>query len=162
MRLWTINNSLWTAICYELNGTLLHLTTLLHLSDILNFLLITFVKNVKNTFAGLKTRKYHIICSWILLICFVAGQCMVYSHQHNIIKPGKTYHISKNLSKETVKEKCALCDIMHHNTMVTANDVFFSQILVVDHVFKSFEYNFKSISLILSIGRAPPVSNSSR
>ena len=109
----------------------------------------------------MKTRKYHIICSWVLLICFVAGQYMVYAHQHNIIKPGKTYHIFKNLPKETVKEKCALCDSMNHNTMVIANGIFFNQVLVAGHVFKSFEYNFKSISLILSCGRAPPVSKSS-
>jgi hypothetical protein len=108
----------------------------------------------------LKTRKYHIVYAWILLICFVAGQYMVYSHQHNIIAGKATpFSISKNKTQTTVTEKCELCDVMHHNVMVTTTQVYFTPVSAVGHVFKDFEYNFTSIQLILSCGRAPPVSN---
>jgi hypothetical protein len=118
------------------------------------------LKFVKKAVTDLKTSKYHIIHSWILLICFVAGQYMVYAHQHNYaIGTSKTYGISKNISQQTVTEKCYLCDAMHHNFMVTANHIYFNQVTVAGHVFKSIEYSFTSIQLILSSGRAPPVSN---
>jgi PP-loop superfamily ATP-utilizing enzyme len=109
---------------------------------------------------GLKTSKYHIICSRILLICFIAGQYMVFAHQHNISQGiTKVYGISKNIQQQTVKEKCYLCDVMHHNSMVTASNVYFNAVTVAGHVFKSAEYGFTSIQLILSGGRAPPPSN---
>jgi hypothetical protein len=105
----------------------------------------------------LKRNKYHIVCSWILLACFVAGQYMIYAHQHNItanIPPKNS--ISKNLPQTTVTDKCALCDAMHHNVMVKASQAYFEHVKITGYVFKSCEYNFTSISLILSGGRAPP------
>jgi hypothetical protein len=118
------------------------------------------LKFIKSPFTGLKRSKYHIICSWILLTCFVAGQFMVYAHQHNGAKGiSKTYGISKNIPEQTIKEKCYLCDAMHHNVMVTATQVYFNAITVARHVFKNVEYSFTSIQLILSSGRAPPASN---
>jgi hypothetical protein len=118
------------------------------------------LKFVKKAVTDLKTSKYHIIHSWILLICFVAGQYMVYAHQHNLtIGASKTYSISKNLSQQTVKEKCYLCDAMHHNFMVMAAHIYFNPVTIAGHVFKSVPYSFKSIQLILSSGRAPPISN---
>jgi hypothetical protein len=112
------------------------------------------LKIIKRAFAGLKTHKYHIIFSWILLTCFIAGQYMVYSHQHNTVKG--IHYISKDLPKQTVTEKCQLCDVMHHNTMVKTNLVYFNPVKVIGHVFKSVDYNFTDTQLILSFGRAPP------
>jgi hypothetical protein len=115
-------------------------------------------KIIKKAFADLKTSKYHIICSRILLICFIAGQYMVYAHQHNIINnTGKAYNISKNIPQQTVKEKCYLCDVMHHNIMVITSQVYVNPVMVAGHVFKKAEYSFTSIHLILSGGRAPPL-----
>jgi hypothetical protein len=138
----------------------LHLTILLPWHNLWKDLLITFALSCKKSNLDLKTGKYHIVYAWILLTCFVAGQYMVYSHQHNItFGKVKTFHISKNKTQTTVKEKCELCDVMHHNVMVTTVQVYFTPVSAIGHVFKGFEYNFTSIQLILSCGRAPPVSN---
>jgi hypothetical protein len=85
---------------------------------------------------------------------------MVLAHRHNINKgTAKVYGISKNIQQQTVKEKCYLCDVMHHNAMVTASNVHYNDIAIAGHVFKNEDYRFTSIQLILSGGRAPPPSN---
>ena len=82
---------------------------------------------------------------------------MVYAHQHNVVSnTGKAYNISKNIPQQTVKEKCYLCDVMHHHVMVTISQVYFNPVVVASHIFKKTEYNFTSIQLTLSGGRAPP------
>ncbi|MDB5124884.1 MAG: hypothetical protein JWP94_3013 [Mucilaginibacter sp.] len=132
---------------------------MLHCRAFKNIIIITFVPSCKRAPADLKKNKYHIVCSWILLACFIAGQYTIYAHQHNIasnISP--KYSISKNLPQTTVTDKCALCDAMHHNVMVKGASAYFERIVVTGYVFKSFEYNFISLSLILSGGRAPPAS----
>ncbi len=109
----------------------------------------------------MKNRKYHILFSWILLICFIAGQGMVYAHQHsNIAGTDKVPGVAKQQAAQSFKEKCAFCDVMNHNTMLTAHQVYFNPLEAGAHVYKSFRYNFTSIGLILSGGRAPPVYNS--
>lgn len=132
---------------------------MLHCGAFKNIIIITFVPSYKNGTADLKRSKYHIVCSWILLACFVAGQYMIYAHQHNIttVIPSK-YSVSKNLPQQTVTDKCALCDAMHHHAMVKATQAYFSETEITGYIFKSCEYNFTSISLILSGGRAPPAS----
>ena len=85
---------------------------------------------------------------------------MVYAHQHNVVSnTDKAYNISKNIPQQTVKEKCYLCDVMHHHVMVTTSQVYFNPVVVASHIFKKTEYNFTSIQLILSGGRAPPLSD---
>jgi len=117
------------------------------------------LKVVKKSLSDLKKSKYHIACSRILLICFIAGQYMIYAHQHNIgYSTDKIYNVSKNIPHQTVTEKCYLCDVMHHNAMVASHQVYFNPSVVAGHVFKSFQYSFTSIQLILSCGRAPPLS----
>jgi hypothetical protein len=80
---------------------------------------------------------------------------MVYGHQHNA-----TAAVVKNWSadqhKQTFKEKCDLCDVMHHNSMLTAYQVYFSPVKVVAHVYKNFGYSFTNIRLLAAGGRAPP------
>ncbi|HEY5325400.1 MAG TPA: hypothetical protein VIJ27_00225 [Mucilaginibacter sp.] len=118
------------------------------------------MKIIKKAGADLKTGKYHIIFSRILLICFVAGQYMVYAHQHKVVKSiGHSSFIPKNTRQQTVSEKCYLCDVMHHNAMVTNVQVYLNAVTVVGHVFKNVAYSFTSIQLILSGGRAPPLSS---
>ncbi|HEY4325684.1 MAG TPA: hypothetical protein VGN20_16935 [Mucilaginibacter sp.] len=108
----------------------------------------------------MKNHKNHIIRSWMLLACFIAGQFMIYTHQHYTVQTNnKIYNVTKNISKQTVKEKCYLCDVMHHNSMVITSQAFSNTIVETGHAFKKFEYDFKSIQLILSCGRAPPSSD---
>ena len=87
------------------------------------------------------------------------GQYMVYAHQHNITKTTHVAgcHDDHNSSQQTVKEKCELCDSMHHNSMEMASQANYIPATSVDYVYITFEYDFKSIALILSSGRAPPV-----
>ena len=105
------------------------------------------------------TSKYHIICARLLLICFIAGQCMVYAHQHNVIKtlPAEGYS-AKTIPHQTVAEKCYLCDVMHHNNMDVATQVYVCPVITSIYTYKTAHYGFTSIQLILSSGRAPPHS----
>jgi len=82
---------------------------------------------------------------------------MVFAHQHNVAP--KTYSYAKGISQTTVTDKCYLCDVMHHNAMVISSNTYVNPIAVSFHVFKNTEYSFKSIQLILSGGRAPPLSD---
>lgn len=105
-----------------------------------------------------KKNRLHIVFAWLLLVCFVAGQYMVYSHQHTLIK-GITKHSHLAQGEQTVKEKCLLCDAMHHtDALVVSNNTFLIPLATSDHVFKAGDYDFVSIALILSAGRAPPVA----
>jgi len=85
---------------------------------------------------------------------------MVYAHQHNTGKSvAKVYAATKDQSQPTVKEKCDLCDVMHHNAMAISAQMYITPVTVIGHVYKSCEYSFTSIQLILSGGRAPPIAN---
>jgi hypothetical protein len=109
----------------------------------------------------LKKNKVNVFCAWILLLCFVAGQYMVGIHQHNaLLKSQVTYSQSKHLpgAVHTIQEKCYFCDAMHHNAMDIAHQTYFCPAVVTGHVYKAGDYNFVSIALILSAGRAPPVT----
>lgn len=84
---------------------------------------------------------------------------MVYAHQHNIIKKAH-YHAfqnDNNSSKQSVTEKCPICDSMHHSHMELNHSNTYYTSSSIDHTFITFEYDFKSIALILSSGRAPPI-----
>jgi hypothetical protein len=85
---------------------------------------------------------------------------MVYAHQHKSINnTSKSFYIPQKIPQQTVSEKCYLCDVMHHNAMVTNTQVYLNPVAVAGHVFKNVAYSFTSIQLILSGGRAPPLSN---
>ena len=82
---------------------------------------------------------------------------MVYAHQHNIaVGAAKVYSLAKEQPRQTVTEKCSLCDVMHHNTMVNTTQVYTTPVVVSTHFYKVFNYTFTSIQLILSGGRSPP------
>jgi hypothetical protein len=108
----------------------------------------------------LKKNKYHIIRAWLLLLCFAAGQYMVYAHQHSVgTAPIKSvYHSPNSSPKQTVAENCQLCDTMHHNAMAVYSQVFFAPVAFSSYTYKAVSYNFISIALVLSAGRAPPMA----
>jgi len=113
----------------------------------------------ENSFTGLKKGKYHIFYSWLLLLCFVAGQYMVYAHQHPFSgTPGHVASTSKTVPHQTLKEKCDICDVLLHNAMMASYQVYLPTVNAASHVFKSFQYSFTSIQLILAGGRAPPIT----
>jgi hypothetical protein len=83
---------------------------------------------------------------------------MVYAHQHNIVVgTTKVYSLAKAQPHQTLTEKCSLCDVMNHNTMVNTTQGYTTPVAVSTHFYKVFNYTFTSIQLILSGGRAPPV-----
>ncbi|HWD90178.1 MAG TPA: hypothetical protein VG367_18750 [Mucilaginibacter sp.] len=96
----------------------------------------------------------HIIFAWMLLICFAAGQWAVYAHQH------KTFaQVTRAAHGASVNEKCQLCDAMHHSSMIKHSvPIFTTPVAVAAHIYKQGKYDFVSIALILSAGRAPPLS----
>jgi len=105
----------------------------------------------------LERSKLHIVYTWLVLICFIAGQLMVFAHQHrtngvvnNLIKT------TQNPDQKIITEKCQLCDAMHHNEMVLTHHSYFTPAVAVKHVYIHGDYNFISIALILSAGRSPP------
>jgi len=116
----------------------------------------------RKSFLGLKKSKYHILCARILLVCFIAGQFMIYGHQHPGT-PGAGKQITSSGSaspRQTVQERCDMCDVMHHNAMLASYQVYLNPVEVVPPVYKSIDYNFTSIQLILAGGRAPPCYHS--
>jgi hypothetical protein len=107
----------------------------------------------------LKKGKFHIFYAWLLLIFFVAGQVAVYGHHHKLNRAtSRLIRHQTSSSQQTVTEKCQLCDAMHHNTMVVNGHYYIAPIVVNQYNYKTVTYSFVSISLILSSGRAPPIS----
>jgi hypothetical protein len=84
---------------------------------------------------------------------------MVFAHQHNITKSIHASNCSDchNTAKQTFKEKCALCDSMHHTNMELLSNTYYTPFFSINHVFVTYQYDFKSIALILSSDRGPPV-----
>jgi hypothetical protein len=103
----------------------------------------------------LREHQKTIFVTWVLLFCFLAGQLMAFSHQHKGSSRSYTY---KNSGVTIVKEKCNVCDMMHHTHMmihqITLQPVFY----VLSATLYNRVHNYKGISLILSAGRSPPVS----
>jgi hypothetical protein len=101
----------------------------------------------------MKKGKRHFLYAFTLLICFAAGQWAIYAHQH------KTARLTNApVHGQVLTEKCQLCDAMHHNSMIKHSTTVFTPIAVANHFFKQGKYDFVSFALILSSGRAPPVS----
>jgi hypothetical protein len=104
----------------------------------------------------LKESKNHIICSWLLLLFFVAGQVVLYSHHHEAESTVAKVH--NQISGKTVSEKCGLCDAMRFNSMEINQSVSFNHVLAFNYFFLVKTNDFLSISIISSAGRSPPLS----
>jgi hypothetical protein len=85
---------------------------------------------------------------------------MVYAHQHKLIQGTKQTHLvnKQQSTQQTLTEKCQLCDAMHHNSMLVGGHLYFNSIAISDFIYISPVYNFTSLALILSGGRAPPAN----
>ena len=103
----------------------------------------------------MKQSAYHIICSWVLLVLFTAGQIAIYSHVHKEEMVAKIRH---QTSRQSISEKCQLCDAMHHNAIILDLHTYSMPVVASTYHYKDVTYNFVSISLILAAGRAPPIS----
>jgi hypothetical protein len=84
---------------------------------------------------------------------------MVYAHQHHITKGKIKFSVtSGKSSQQTVREKCNLCDAMHHTTMIAGESFHLSNTGFKIPAYTPFEYKFTSIQIVLAAGRAPPLS----
>jgi hypothetical protein len=104
----------------------------------------------------LKSNKCHIQLARLLLFIFVAGQVILYGHQHAVNTSLSKVH--SRASQQTITEKCQLCDAMHFNSMVINVQLHIAPIAVSHYNYQAVTYTFVSLSLILSTGRGPPVS----
>lgn len=104
----------------------------------------------------LKRSIYHILCSWLLLFLFAAGQIVIYSHQHTEQVVVKVH--DHQTSHQNISGKCQLCDAMHHNAMVINVHNYSMPVQANQYSYQDPAYDFVSISLILAAGRAPPFS----
>ena len=104
---------------------------------------------------GLKRNKKNIICAWVLLLFFATGQFMVLVHQH--YKQGKIISVTKS-NQPTVKEKCYVCDAMHHTTALLTQHVYFTPIVAIKCHYQFKKSDITLIQLVLASGRAPPVA----
>ncbi|WP_295674950.1 hypothetical protein [uncultured Mucilaginibacter sp.] len=105
----------------------------------------------------MKRDKYHMLRTWILLVCFIAGQLMVFVHQHpDSAGAARIYTHSKTADHQIVKEKCYMCDVMHHNAMMATYQVFLKPVPFIAHSFNVCEYKISALKLISAGGRAPP------
>jgi hypothetical protein len=97
----------------------------------------------------------------MLLLCFVAGQYIVYSHNHadnTVLHKTAVYHHSTTRSQQILSENCQLCDAMHHNTMAVNSYAYFAPVVITGYFYKPVSHNFISKALIRSAGRSPPIS----
>ena len=105
----------------------------------------------------MKQSKAYIFGAWLLLVFFTSGQVILFAHQHKADKSQLAHRHHPN--HQTVTEKCQLCDALHFNTMMTHEHTLVVHLLAVSHYdYKAVTYTFVSLSLVLSPGRAPPVS----
>jgi len=105
-------------------------------------------------FVKLKKNTRNIIYAWVLLLFFATGQYMVFAHQHY-----KGNNISSSKSTNPVlKERCDVCDAMHHTHMLISQHVYFTPAIAVLCHYQYKKADVKLIQLVLASGRAPPVS----
>jgi hypothetical protein len=101
----------------------------------------------------MNNRLRHIAYAWIVLICFAVGQIAAFTHQHPVVK----ISLSKNTSSgQTLKEKCYVCDAMHHTYMAVFAQATPSVFSTVIHTPYDRQHDYVGIALILSAGRSPP------
>jgi hypothetical protein len=102
----------------------------------------------------LKKTKLNIIFAWTLLLFFAVGQYMVFAHQHKV---GSDFSNSKTTT-QVLKERCDVCDAMHHTHMLLTQHVYFTPVVAVLCHYQEKRSDVTLIQLVIAAGRAPPIS----
>ena len=106
----------------------------------------------------MKRKRRIVRLAWIMLICFITGQTVVYSHQHLAnIKTSLTGSIKTPQPTSTITEKCNICDMMHHTHMVIFNTAAINPPVTICETHYTRQHDYTFIGLILASGRAPPI-----
>lgn len=107
----------------------------------------------------MKKNKNHIRLAWVVLICFIAGQTMVYSHQHlSKLKASVASLVKVPQPVQTVTDTCSICDMMHHTQMAIFSSVAINPLVTICETLYINQHDYKGIALILSAGRSPPTA----
>ncbi|RKR81178.1 hypothetical protein BDD43_1322 [Mucilaginibacter gracilis] len=103
--------------------------------------------------------KNHIRFAWLVLVCFIAGQTMVYSHQHfNRYRSSSVNSVKVPQPAQTVTDSCSICDMMHHTQMAILGTSVLNPVVTICETIYTKQHNYKGIALILSAGRSPPTA----
>jgi len=104
----------------------------------------------------LNKRKAHLILSWLLLLFFVAGQIIVFAHQHHA--KYADFSIQKSHSHpQIIHEKCNFCDQMHHAPINLVQLSNYSHLVSpVVRLYIPAHHFYKGNSLIHADGLSPP------
>lgn len=78
---------------------------------------------------------------------------MVFAHTH--YKHG-SITVTTKTSLPVLKEKCDICDVMHHTHMLLNQHVYFTPAVAVNFHYQVKQSDVILIQLVLASGRAPP------
>lgn len=105
----------------------------------------------------MKRKQRNIFYGWLLLLLFTVGQYTVFTHTHT--KQANDISLVKSsATNATVKEKCDICDAMHHTHAVLSHHVYFAPPVVVACHYQVKQSDVSLIQIVLAAGRAPPVA----
>lgn len=105
----------------------------------------------------LNKRKAHLILSWLLLLFFVAGQIIVFAHQHHTKSNTLIVHSHNAAKQQVVYEKCNLCDQMYHAPINLVQLLNYSHLVSpVVRLYIPAHHFYKGNSLIHADGLSPP------
>ena len=79
---------------------------------------------------------------------------MIFTHTH--YKQGNIITSTK-AGLPVLKDKCDVCDVMHHTHMLLSQHVYFTPVVAVLCHYQYKKSNVTLIQLVLASGRAPPV-----
>ncbi|MBE9668297.1 hypothetical protein [Mucilaginibacter boryungensis] len=101
----------------------------------------------------MKRNNRNIIYTWVLLLFFIAGQYLAFTHTH--YKQGSIATSTKS-GLPVLKEKCDVCAVMHHSHMLLTQHVYFTPAIAVLCHYQYKKSDITLIQLVLASGRAPP------
>lgn len=108
----------------------------------------------------MRNLKKHIICARLLLLVFISGQLVLFTHQHEIAKccgeisrahfAKSGYHANKTF------QTCFLCDVILHKKMLLNNFYSFKAYYTTTTLKILFIHSFQLIFAKEARSRAPP------
>lgn len=115
-------------------------------------LLLVFILSLPNL---MKNKTTKIVAALGLLLCFITGQAIVFTHSH-VVSYSKTTSSKHNPSTSN-EENCKICQLNHHVTALLSIDL--NQTIIYGTAYKQIKaaaLSYQSISLVLAATRGPP------
>ncbi|MFD0748945.1 hypothetical protein ACFQZS_02255 [Mucilaginibacter calamicampi] len=105
----------------------------------------------------MKNRTTTILVAFGLLLCFITGQAIVFTHSH-VASYSKTTP-SKHSSSTSNEENCKICQANHNATALLSVDL--NHTVIYGTAYKQVQataLSYQSISLVLAATRGPPLA----